>query len=259
MAYNLTNLPGNFLTDGSAYEAFTLNQSTGSFTGLFVPGRTLAVAGASTNPIVRVRGKVNGGVYLPPSSTQYLTAPHDVTWNALAAYEQWLAVGFWYRWGADAAGSGIAGVYASTATLRQYQFDAYEARIEIVDSTGSTTADISRANGGTDTNWHFICGQFYYDGSGTGILMSLYYDGSEYTALTNGSAAMTPGFPSATAFEFGRVGGTVAEDITLSSLFFWKSDKAKLNTTSLDAVYNNGSGISFLPGGAYRGLGRKRA
>lgn len=243
MAYDLTNLPGNFLTDGYSFEGFEFEEGAGDFAGLVVPARTIAIDAANPAvPITRGSGKRGRGVVVPDSATQFLEAGCDDTWNALAATYDWLVVCLWFKQTA-ALGTQAVGI-TGAAGLSQWYIDMGEMSIGVVNSADAGPTIDSGVTPMVGV-WHFVAAQFHYDGSGAGVSLKLHIDGTDYATIT-GSTAITPNFPatdwSTTLFE------VASASMQIDQLLFWKSAVNPLDATSIAALYNGGAGISFLPG-----------
>lgn len=127
----LLDLPGNF-ADGYSFEAFEFEEGSGDYEGLFVPSRTLVVAGTTTVPLTRSTGKRGKGVAQPASCTQWIEADYDNTWNALANFFDWLTVAFWFK-NTDSAGQQGFGIAGAAGSIQWY-IELSEIGIGLVDS-----------------------------------------------------------------------------------------------------------------------------
>lgn len=254
MPYDLTNLPGNLLTDAYSMEAFEFEEPSGDFAGLFVPSRTLAVAGTSSVVLDRTAGRQGRGVRQPASCSQWVEAAYDSAWNALTAGYDWLAVCLWFK---QLAASGQQGIGVSGAAgLSQWYIDLTGLGVVVVDSSDNGPT-IESGVTPTVGRWHFVCAQVHYDGSGSGVDLKLNVDGVDYTTVT-GSKAITPNFPTATKVST-TILNTNCDNQVVDQLLFWKSAVAPLDATSIAALYNYGAGITFAPSNAGRRLLRLHA
>lgn len=251
MSYNLTNIPGNFLTDASSIEAWDFEQvdGSGNFPGLFVPSRVLTITGAGAEPIQRVAGHRGRGIYQPAGCDQYLSTAYDDSYNALQNLENWLAVSVWWKplLTATQTGFGISNGSGSQWSVEDLAYLIPYLR----DSTGLVEASIETAEATQGEVFYHGIFQFYYDGAGFGCDLKSRVNGVDHNTVSGTPTLLTPNF-SAIPFVLGSLGGVVFDSVVWDSLLFWKSSVAALDSTSMDALYNNGAGIDFVPGGRNR-------
>lgn len=246
MAYNLANLPGNFLTDASAIEAwdFKTPNSSGNYPGLVVPSRVLSVTGASTVRLQRVAGHRGVGIYQPASCTQHLQIANNDSFNALADQENYLSFSVWWK---RVASTGVSGFGITDGSGGQcYVPDLDTVAPYIVNEAGDEESHIDTGVMPTIGAWNHGVFQFSYDGAGDGVNMECWINGTQYATVAGTPTTMFPNFAGTVPFVLGNVDGATCQQIVWDSLIMWKSSLAWLNSTAIAALYNLGRGIDFI-------------
>lgn len=257
---DLTTVPGNFLTDATSIEAFAFSEGSGAFRGLFVPARTLTPAGVGSTPIVRgARGPGgNRTIRFPAGCNQYLIATAADAWCMLSASEGYLAICGWVRRPVAAASNGMLIGIDEVSMEQQYAIDMQGGGTGAVSVQMfmDTEDPLAAADTGTIiADWQFITVQMYRNPAGTSGQTRIYQGASLLASATEAGALNIPGIAVSLMVGFGQA--MQSTNVELSSLIFWKSSSAWLDTTSMAALENGGSGIELVGGGKRRRMMRR--
>lgn len=240
----LDNIGGNFHTNKSALEAwdFRRRNSSGNFVGL-VQGRVLTITGVSTVPIQVVSGNNDLGIYQPNTCTQHLAMAQNDGINALSNSENYLTYSVWWK---RVAATGISGFGITDGTGYQCAAsDLDTVTSYLYDETGGEAAYIETGVVPTVGAWNHGVFQYSYDGSGDGVNMECWVNGTQYTTVAGTPTTMFPNFAGTIPFVLGNVEGVVCQQIVWASLIIRKSAVAWLDSTAVAQLYNGGRGINF--------------